>query len=254
MDGVVLQHAGGGVGAGDGLVGVVLVDGGGVADAGQDALAPAREPGEEVRLDEALGDQQVAVQRQLVDPQLGAGGQAADILEVVVLKGFVDGDLLVVDDLVAEHPALLLLGGGAVQPGGDQDGDVGVGAAGADLLQQNGQGELAGHRAGVVAGDDHHRMLALGQLPQAGGADGVGEGVADQFGLGLACIVAVGAGGEDGLEVLLIHMQRERRCVVGDRKCLHGNSFLSAVLRRVFCRAPGLRSGGPGRPDCIVYT
>ena len=58
MDGVVLQHAGVGIRAGNGLVAVVFVDGLLGADARQDALAAAGEAGEEVWLNKALSHQQ----------------------------------------------------------------------------------------------------------------------------------------------------------------------------------------------------
>ena len=214
VDGVALQHAGDRVGIGDGLVAVVLVDGGGVADAGQDALAPAGEAGEEVRLDEALADQQVAVHGDLVAEELGAAGQVAHLDEVVRLKGVVHGDLLVVHDGVAEHAPLLLLGGGPVQAGGDEDGDVRVRVAGADLRQQDGQGQLAGHSAGVVAGDQGDLLLAHGQLPQGLGADGVRQGVLHQFRLALRGLVVVHLRGDDRLQIGLVHMQVQRGGVV----------------------------------------
>ena len=53
MDGVVFQHAGVGIRAGNGLVAVVFVDGLLGADARQDALAAAGEAGEEVWLNKA---------------------------------------------------------------------------------------------------------------------------------------------------------------------------------------------------------
>ena len=54
MDGVVFQHAGVGIRAGNGLVAVVFVDGLLGADARQDALAAAGEAGEEVWLNKAF--------------------------------------------------------------------------------------------------------------------------------------------------------------------------------------------------------
>ena len=227
VDGVVLQHAGVGIGAGDGFVAVVLVDGLLRADAGQDALAAARETGEEMGLDEALGHQQVTVHSQLVDVEIRPRGQHAQMDELCGIKGVVDGDLLVIHNGVAEHPTLLLLRGGAVQTGGDQDGDVGVRVALPDLIQQDRKGDLAGHGPGVVAGDQNDLVLSLGQLPQAGRADGVLQCVVDQFHFGLVGLVIVHFGGDDRFQVCLVHMEIQRGCVVGDGNGFHEMTSLA---------------------------
>ena len=46
--------------------------------------------------------------------------------ELIRVKCVVDGDFLMIHDGIAKHAALLFLGGGAVQAGGNQDGDIGV--------------------------------------------------------------------------------------------------------------------------------
>ena len=216
VDGVMLQHARSGIRAGNRLIGVVFVDRDRVADAGQDALAAARETSEEVRLDEALGHQQVAVQRELVDPQLCARRQLTDALEVIVLKRLVDHDLLIVHNVVAEHAALLFLGRRTVQAGGDQDGDIRIRVARADLLEQDRQGQLARHGAGVVACDKHNLVLALGQFGQARRADRVCQCVAHQIRFALTRVIGIRAGVQLCLEVFLVHMQLQRRGVIGD--------------------------------------
>ena len=216
VDRVMLEHTCGRIRARNRLVGVVFIDRYRVADAGQDALAAAREAGEEVRLDKAFGHQQVAVQRNLVDPQLCARGQLAYMLEVVVLKRLVDHDLLIVHDVVAEHTALLLLGRRTVQAGGDQDGDIRIRVARADLLEQDRQGQLARHGAGVVACDKHNLVLALGQFGQARRADRVCQRVAHQIRFALTRVIGIRAGVQLCLEVFLVHMQLQRRGVIGD--------------------------------------
>ena len=54
MNGILLQHAGFGEGAGNGLEGMVFLDGFLRADAGQNALSSAGETGEEMGLDKAF--------------------------------------------------------------------------------------------------------------------------------------------------------------------------------------------------------
>ena len=170
---------------------MVVDDGLAGGDAGQDALAAAGEAGEEVRLDEALGHQQVGLGGQLVDDQVAAAGQLAEIDEVVGVVAVVDDDLLVGDDVLAELVDELFPGGLAVAAGGDQQGDVGVGAALADLLQHRGDDDLAGHRAGVVGADDDDLLLALGHDGQGRGADGVGHGGAHELVRGAGGLVLV---------------------------------------------------------------
>ena len=67
---------------------MVFIDGLLGADARKDALAAAAEAGEEVRLNKALGNDEVTFQRQTVDAESRAGGQlAAGLLKEL------DGDL-----------------------------------------------------------------------------------------------------------------------------------------------------------------
>ena len=115
--------------AGNGLVAVVFVDGLLGADARQDALAAAGEAGEEVGLNEALGHQQVGLGGHLVDDQLGAGGKHADLHVARGVPAVVADELFLVGDLLAHLVHQLLVGGGAVEAGGDEEGDVDVGIA-----------------------------------------------------------------------------------------------------------------------------
>ena len=127
MDGVVLQHAGVGIRAGNGLVAVVFVDGLLGADARQDALAAAGEAGEEVWLNKAFSHQQVTFSGQLVDVEVRTGGQNAHVDELIRVKCVVDGDFLMIHDGIAKHAALLFLGGGAGAGRWQSDGDIASG-------------------------------------------------------------------------------------------------------------------------------
>ena len=94
-----------------------------------------------------------------------------------------------------------------MQTGCNQDGDIRIGIARADFLQQNGERQLAGYGAGVVAGDQYDFMLALCQLAQAGCADGVFQRLTHQLGLALAGIIFIRAGIEHRMQVFFVHMQ-----------------------------------------------
>ena len=179
MEGVALQDAGAGAGRVDELGAVVAQHGDLVAHAGKHALAAAGETGEEVGLNEALGDQQVGLSGHLVDDQLGAGGEHADLHVAFGVPAVVADELLLVGDLLAHLVHQLLVAGGAVEAGGDEEGDVDVGVALPQLGEHEGEDVLAGHRAGVIADDDGGGLLALGQLGELGGADGIGHGLFD---------------------------------------------------------------------------
>ena len=244
MDGVVFQHAGVGVGAGNGLVGVVLVDGLLGADARQDALPAPGEARKEVGINETLGNEQVAFRGQLVHVEIRSGGESADVGELGGVKGVVDGDFLVVHDGIAKHPPLFFLGGGTMEARGDEDGDVRIRIAGADLLQQDGQGQLAGHGPGVVAGDQNDFVLALGQLPEPGGADGMLQGLPDEFHFALAGVIFVHFRSDHLQEVLFLHVKVQRRRIIRNLNGLH--------------RKPPLLCGGETgrftRQDCMQST
>ena len=191
VDGVAVHDAGAAVGIVDELAVVVVDDGLAGGDAGQDALAAAGEAGEEVRLDEALGHEQVGLGGQLVDDEVAAAGQLADVGEVLDVVAVMDDYFLVRDYLLAELADELLLGGLAVAAGGDEEGDVGVGIALANLLEHGRDDDLAGHRAGVVGADDDDLLLALGHDGQGRGADGVGHGGAHELVRGAGGLVFV---------------------------------------------------------------
>ena len=124
--------------------------------------------------------------------------------------------MLLIDDLVAEHPALFLFGRRAMQAGGDQNGDVGVRLSGPYLGQQQRQGELAGDGAGVIRCDQNDLLFAFCQLAQAWRPDGMLQRLLHDGGFRLAGVVLMHPGRQDGGQILLFHMQRERLAAIGD--------------------------------------
>lgn len=159
-------------------------------------MRPPGEPGEEVGLDEALSHQQVGLRRQLVDKQFPAGGQGAQVDHVLFFTALMDDEAQpgVAVKRLAVFVQQLGLGGGPVEAGGHQYGDLRVGISRPEFLHQLGQDHLAGYRAGVVAAEDDHFVLARRQLPQAGGADGVFQGLTHQLRLVRLGLIAVGPG------------------------------------------------------------
>ena len=148
-----------------------------VRDARRDHLAPAGVARHEVWLDQAGGDLQLGLEEAAVELHRGAGGREAqvDVVRVVPRVVVFDADSL-------QHPRvadqLLQLGAqvGAVQAGGDEDGDAGRGHAGGEQLAQDGpEQERVRHWPGDVADEDARRPLAAGLLGQGTRADGAGE-------------------------------------------------------------------------------
>ena len=138
MNGIALKAALHGARTGQ-EAGIVVVQHGLFrGDARQDRLAPAGEACEEVRLDEALGHDQLGPVHQVVDPQLAAGGQYALEGHIVHAAGDVVDDRLARDDFLAELVDHFLARGRPVHAGGDQYADFGVGRALAKLLKVDG--------------------------------------------------------------------------------------------------------------------
>ena len=80
---------------------MVVHDGLVAGDTGKDGLTAAREPGKEVRLNKALGKQQIAIDGNLVDDALATRRQGADLFHHAVVSRDVHNDFLVGNDLLA---------------------------------------------------------------------------------------------------------------------------------------------------------
>ena len=113
----------------DGLVG---------GHARQHRLARPREAGEEMRLDEALGEQQVGFGGDTVDDALAAGGQGPDCDHRLVVGGDVHHDLLFGDDAFAILVHELLMCGRTVHAGRHEDAHMRLGCRRVNATQQDG--------------------------------------------------------------------------------------------------------------------
>ena len=181
MDRVAVYNAGAGAGIGDELAVVVVDNGLAGGNAGENALAAAREAGEEVRFDKAFCHEQVGFRGKAVDDQITAGGELADIREILRIVAVMNNDLLLLHDLRAELVDQFFLRGAAVAAGGDQDGDIGVGTAFADLRQHRRNDHLARNRTSVVTGDQDHFFLAFRHDTELRSADRIGESFFHEF-------------------------------------------------------------------------
>ena len=142
-------------------------------DAREHALAPAREPREEVRLDEPLRHQQIRLRREAVDHQRPARGQRPQADEVRLVVAVVNHDLLPRVQLRPELFAQLLRRGRAVAARGDQQRDLRRRVSAPDLLEHRRQDRPARHGPRVVAQEHDDLLLAARELAQARRADRV---------------------------------------------------------------------------------
>ena len=102
MDRVAIQHAHTRVFTGDESAAMVPQNSPAAADARQDALASAGKARKEMRLDEALRHQQVALGGEAVHIEAGTRGQGAQIDEIGFAERIVHCDVLLIDDLGME--------------------------------------------------------------------------------------------------------------------------------------------------------
>ena len=219
---VVAEVAGTGVGVVHELAVVVVHDRLVGGHARQDGLAAAREPCKEVRLDEALGEEQVSVSGDLVDDALAAGGQGADLLHGGVVGRHVHDDLLVGHDVLSVLVDELLVRGGAVHAGCHKDAHAGLGGRSVDAAQQDRHCHARGDRARVVRADDDDVLLAGAELLELGRAVRIVEGILDKLLLALARLELVLVTLHNPGEVLLVEAQMHGLVVVGQIKLIHG--------------------------------
>ena len=196
VDGVAVQDAGSCAGVGDEPAAMVGADRQGPRDAGQHALAPAGEPGEEMGFDEPLGQKQVGVEREGVEPERAAGGQGAEMTELRGVLAVVHDEAFGGDEGVAELAPHFIGRRGAMAAGGDEEGDVDRGVAPPEAFEEAGKGDPARNGPRVVAGDDRGGAAARGERFERGRADGMVESRLDAADLlGFVGLVGLRGGG-----------------------------------------------------------
>ena len=149
--------------------------------------------------------------------ELRAGGEGSHIDILIRLECFVYRDLLVVDDRVAEHSALLFRCGRTVQSGCDQDRNVRIRIAFADLLKFERKGDLAGNSTRVIACDDDDFVLSFCKFAKRGSSDRILQSFFYKLDFAFVGLEFMHLGCDDRLEVFLIHMNIKRRGVI--RNC-----------------------------------
>ena len=161
---VVAQVAGTRVGIIHKLTVVVVHDGLVAGDARQDGLAATRETGKEVRLNKALGKQQIAIGGNLVDDALATGRQGADLFHHAVVSRDVHNDFLVGNDLLAVLVDELLVRRRTMHTRSNQNANARLGRSGMDVIQQNRHRHTRGNGARMIGANDDNILLASTKL------------------------------------------------------------------------------------------
>ena len=202
--------------------GVVVAEDGPLAGhARHDGLAAAAEAGEEVRLDEARQDLEVAAHELGVEPGLVAlrGHADADLgrgIESVVLD-----DAAPLEDRVPDHGPELGLGVGPVGAERVEEDDLESGD-GVQDLQDGPEEERVGRGPGDIAEDDADAHAGADEVAEGRRADGRVERAADGGG-------RVGQGGnegrlDDGDVERIVELERQPGFPVGQLDA-HGGSL-----------------------------
>ena len=133
---------------------------------GATSLGPPREPGEEVRLDEAGGDPHVGLDPCPVEPHRHARPVPAQPDQRPRVAGVVVDDPDRAGHGLAEHGPQLGVGVATVGAGGDQHDHVVEVDHAVQLGQHRRDHQVSGLRPGAVAGRDGHRLARPDPLAQ----------------------------------------------------------------------------------------
>ena len=221
MDWIALEHARPSMGTGNGLKGMILIDGLLRADAGQDTLSSPGKSGKEMRLDKSFRQQQIAFHGKTVDTKVRTRWQAADVHEINGIERVVDANLLFRHNLLAEHALLFLNRGGTMESRGDENGNIGVRGSRPDLFQQNGQSDSARYGTRMIAGDQHHLAFSCRKLTQAGRPYGVGKRLTHKLFLTGGRDIVMQPCGQDSPDVGVRNKEFSVTGVIRNRKCFH---------------------------------
>ena len=210
---VVAQVAGTRVGIVHKLTVVVVHDGLIAGDAGQDGLTAARETGKEVRLNEALGKQQIAIGGNLVDDALATRRQGADLFHHAVISRDVHNDFLVGNDLLAILIDELLVRRRTVHTRSNQNTHTGLGRSGMNVMQQNRHRHTRGNGTRMIGANDDDILFASAKLLERRRAIRVGKRLLYQLFLRFRSLKLVLMTFHHTREVLVLELQMQRLVV-----------------------------------------
>ena len=210
---VVAQVAGTRVGIIHKLTVVVVHDGLVAGDARQDGLAATRETGKEVRLNKALGKQQIAIGGNLVDDALAARRQGADLFHHAVISCDVHNDFLVGNDFLAVLVDELLVRRRTMHTRSNQNANARLRRSGVDVMQQNRHRHTRGNGARMVGANNDNILLASAKLLERRRAIRVGKRLLYQLFLRFCGLKLVLMTFHHTREVLILELQMQRLVV-----------------------------------------
>ena len=210
---VVAQVAGTRVGIIHKLTVVVVHDGLVAGDTRQNGLAATRETGKEVRLNKALGKQQIAIGSNLVDDALAARRQGADLFHHAVIGRDVHNDFLVGNDLLAVLVDELLVRRRTMHTCSNQNANARLRRSGVDVMQQNRHRHTRGNGARMVGANDDNILLASTKLLERRRTIRVGKRLLYQLFLRFRGLKLVLMTFHHTREILILELQMQRLVV-----------------------------------------
>ena len=210
---VVAQVAGTRVGIIHKLTVVVVHDGLVAGDARQDGLAATRETGKEVRLNKALGKQQIAIGGNLVDDALATRRQGANLFHHAVVSRDVHNDFLVGNDLLAVLVDELLVRRRTMHTRSNQNTHAGLGRSGMDVMQQNRHRHTRGNGTRMIGANNDNILLASTKLLERRRTIRVGKRLLYQLFLRFCSLKLVLMTFHHTREVLILELQMQRLVV-----------------------------------------
>ena len=210
---VVAQVAGTRMGIVHKLTVVVVHDGLVAGDTGQHGLAAAGETGKEVRLNKALGKQQIAIGGNLVDDALAARRQGADLFHHAVVSRDVHNDFLVGNNLLAVLVDEFLVRRRTMHTRSNQNANASLRRSGVDVMQQNRHRHTRGNGARMVGANDDNILLASTKLLERRRAIRVGKRFLYQLFLRFCGLKLVLMTFHHTREVLILELQMQRLVV-----------------------------------------
>ena len=192
---------------------VVVHDGLVAGDTGQHGLAAARETGKEVRLNKALGKQQIAIGSNLVDDALATRRQGTDLFHHAVVSRNVHNDFLVGNDLLAVLVDELLVRRRTMHTRSNQNANARFRRSRMDVMQQNRHRHTRGNGARMVRANDDNILFASTKLLERRRAIRVGKRLLYQLFLRFRGLKLVLMTLHHTREVLILELQMQRLVV-----------------------------------------